>query len=66
MSITANTSNWGLGQSYAWWGNDTTTSEWGSVYLVSYLQSDLRRRVSTYENNIMTIQLLNDINECNG
>ena len=66
MSITANTSNWGLDYSYSWWGNDTTTSEWGSVYLVSYLQSDLRRRVSTYENNIMTIQLLNDINECNG
>ena len=51
MSITANTSNWGLDYSYSWWGNATTTSEWGSVYLVSYLMSDLRRRTSTYENN---------------
>jgi len=62
--ITANVSNWGSVYSQSWWGNATTTSKWGSIYLVSYLMSDLRRRASTYENNIMTIQLLNDINDC--
>ena len=64
MSITANTSNWGLIYSYSWWGTAHNDVEWGDDYYVSYLESDLRRRVSTYENNTMTIQLLNDLKEC--
>ena len=43
MSITANTSNWGLDYSYSWWGTAQNDVEWGDDYYVSYLQSDLRR-----------------------
>ena len=62
--ITANTNSWGSVYSQSWWGNTTTDIQWGSTYLVSYFMADLRRRATTYENNIMTIQLLNDINDC--
>ena len=57
----ANTIDWGKSYSYSYWGNATTTSSWGDDYIVEYLTSDLRRRVQIYENNTMTIQLLENI-----
>ena len=57
----ANTSNWGIDYSYSYWGNATTTNSWGDEYIVEYLTSSLRRRVQTYENNIMTIQTLENL-----
>ncbi len=60
----ANTINWGIDYSYSWWGNATNPIYWGSVYDIEYLTSDLRRRASTYENNTMTIQLLENLKDC--
>jgi hypothetical protein len=60
----ANTINWGIIYSYSWWGNATNPIYWGSVYDIEYLTSDLRRRTSTYENNIMTTQLLENLKNC--
>lgn len=57
----ANTINWGIAYSYGYWGNATTTNSWGDDYIVEYLTSDLNRRVQIYENNTMTIQLLENI-----
>jgi len=57
----ANQINWGIDYSYGYWGNATTTNSWGDEYIVEYLTSDLRRRVQTYENNIMTIQTLENL-----
>ena len=58
----ANLINWGDSYSRSWWGN-TSTSYWGSVYEIEYLTSDLRRRVQIYENNTMTIQLLENLED---
>ena len=57
----ANTIDWGKSYSYSYWGNATTTNSWGDDYIVEYLTSDLRRRVQIYENNTLTIQLLENI-----
>ena len=57
----ANTINWGKSYSESYWGNATTTNCWGDDYIVEYLTSDLNRRVQIYENNTMTIQLLENI-----
>ena len=58
----ANTINWGKAYSESWWGN-TSTSYWGSIYEIEYLCSDLNRRSGTYENNTMTIQLLENLED---
>jgi len=60
----ANTINWGIDYSYSWWGNSTNPIYWGSVYNTEYLTSNLRMRTSTYENNIMTTQLLENLKDC--
>lgn len=57
----ANTINWGKSYSESYWGNATTTNSWGDDYIVEYLTSDLNKRVQIYENNTMTIQLLENI-----
>ena len=57
----ANTINWGKSYSESYWGNATTTNSWADDYIVEYLTSDLNRRVQIYENNTMTIQLLENI-----
>jgi hypothetical protein len=64
MSIVANTGNWGKIYSYSWWGSTTNDVNFGDDYYVSYLLSDLERRVQIYENNTMSIQLLNNLKQC--
>lgn len=56
----ANTIGYGSSYSQSWWGN-TSTNYWGYDYEIEYLTSDLRRRADNYENNTMTIQLLENI-----
>jgi hypothetical protein len=57
----SNLSNFGLMYSYSYWGHLEYENYFGDVYIVEYLTSDLRRRVQTYENNIMTIQTLENL-----
>tara|TARA_R100001460_G_scaffold28551_2_gene57165 strand:+ start:1581 stop:1763 length:183 start_codon:yes stop_codon:yes gene_type:complete len=59
----ANTINWGINYSYSYWGNGQNDVSWGDDYYVAYLTSDLRRRVQIYENNTMTIQLLENLED---
>ena len=59
----ANTINWGKAYSESYWGNATTTIDWADVYQIEYLTSDLNRRVQIYENNTMTIQLLENLED---
>ena len=60
----ANTINWGDIYSKSWWGTLSTTDYFGQVYEIEYLTSDLNRRSDTYENNTMTIQLLENLEDC--
>ena len=57
----ANIINWGDAYSKSYWGIATSTIDWADVYQIEYHTSDLNRRVQIYENNTMTIQLLENI-----
>ena len=59
----ANTINWGKSYSESYWGNATSTIVWADVYQIEYHTSDLNRRVQIYENNTMTIQLLENLED---
>jgi len=59
----ANTKNWGKAYSESYWGNATSTIDWADVYQIEYHTSDLNRRVQIYENNTMTIQLLENLED---
>ena len=60
----ANTINWGKSYSESYWGNATSTIDWADVYQIEYYTPDLNRRVQIYENNTMTIQLLENLEDC--
>jgi len=59
----ANTIDWGKAYSESYWGNATSTIDWADVYQIEYYTSDLNRRVQIYENNTMTIQLLENLED---
>jgi len=60
----ANTIGYGDSYSQSWWGTPSlSTDYWGFEYQIEYVTSDLRRRADQYENNTMTIQLLENLED---